>query len=317
MYRTGVSKQKKAVLTARRYRGACLNVSKHGPDTTTLAITLWSSVAIPAILFGCDCIPFSECNIVEINRIQSQLCKSLLSLPNPVNNFVAQTELAMQQFKQKLWTLQLNSCLRWMELPSSRWANLAILEHLSLSWKSPYWDYIAKIKNVVGMPYLYSKEMIAMHLDRHFIKLLNKDINKANLTAVRPVVALEQANYICENSLVGIFSGVKFNYCKDIQCQGLDRKRVCPKCPGTPYPILSSEYHVSWICPIVSSIRKKIGISNYINMWSVKNFKPEDSFYFYMKGLDHNSCYVTQEQCMERATCLKMIRDEWIKICLK
>ena len=151
MYRTGVNKQKKAILTARRYKGACMNISRRGPDTTILATKLWSAVALPSILFGCDCIPFSDTNINKINQIQSQMCKSILSLPTPVNNFAAQTELAMQPFKQKLWTLQLNSCLRWMELPQSRWAKLAMMEHMSLKWKSPYWDYIYQIKSVVGV----------------------------------------------------------------------------------------------------------------------------------------------------------------------
>ena len=192
-----------------------------------------------------------------------------------------------------------------------------MMEHMSLKWKSPYWDYFYKIKSVVGIPYLYSSEMITMHMDKFFIKQLNHEIITANLTAVRPVSYLEQAKYVCENSLVEIFSGIKFNYCKEIQCQGVDRKRVCPKCPGNPQPILSSEFHVAWMCPIVSNVRGKCGITMYMNIWQLKNVKPEDSFYFYMKGLDYNSDFITQEQCMERANNLKIVRDEWIKLCVK
>ena len=102
-----------------------------------------------------------------------------------------------------------------------------------------------------------------------------------------------------------------------IQCKGVDRKRVCPKCPGTPRPILSSEFHVAWMCPVVADVRKKCGITMYKNIWLLNNVKPEDSFYFYMKGLDYNSDFITKEQCMERASNLKIVRSEWLKLCVK
>ena len=56
--------------------------------------------------------------------------------------------------------------------------------------------------------------MITMHMDKFFIKQLNHEIITANLTAVRPVSYLEQAKYVCENSLVEIFSGIKFTWLK-------------------------------------------------------------------------------------------------------
>ena len=313
MYRTGVDKQKKCILTARRYKGACANISFKGPDVSFLAPVLWSSVAMKAILFGCECIPFSKSNIELLNRLQSQMCKTILGLPSPVPNFVAQTELAIDHFGHQLWLMQLNSCLRWMDLPPSRWAFLAMQEHLSLNWVSPYWKYICEIKQELSLPYLYSKQFIKIHLDSYFIKKLNSEILKANLPSLKPVNVLCRAIYVCEDKLVPIFAGVKFNYCHGIQCQGVDRQRRCHSCIGNPLPPLSSEFHVVWLCSSVSNVRKKTGITLFINLCSSRGITVRNSFFLYIQGFDINGEKINVEQCLERAKHLQTIRDCWIQ----
>ena len=221
MYRTGVDKQKKCILTARRYKGACANISFRGPDVSILAPVLRSSVAIKSILFGCDCIPFSKSNIEILNKLQSQMCKAILGLPSPVPNFVAQTELGIEHFCHQLWLMQLNSCLRWMDLPSTRWASLAIQEHLSLKWESPYWKYICEIKQEISLPYLFSKQVIKTHLDSFFITKLNAQISKANLPSLKPVKVLSRANYVCEDKLSHVFAGVKFTIVLKFNVKGV------------------------------------------------------------------------------------------------
>ena len=314
MYRTCVDKQKKCILTARRYKGACANISFKGPDVSFLAPVLWSSVAMKAILFGCECIPFSKSNIKTLNQLQSQMCKTILGLPSPVPNFVAQTELGIDHFCYQLWLMQLNSCLRWMDLPPTRWAFLAMQEHLSLKWRSPYWKYICDIKQEISLPYLFSKKVIKIHLDSFFIRKLNVEISKANLPSLKPVNVLCRANYVCEDKLVSIFAGVKFNYCRGIQCQGIDRQRRCHSCVGNPLPPFSSEFHVVWLCPSVSNIRKQTGITLFTNLCSSRGISIENSFFLYIQGLDINGEIVNIHHCLERAKCLQTIRDCWIKM---
>ena len=87
--------------------------------------------------------------------MQSQLAKALLGVPISANNFVAQTELGFRDFAHALWSQQLKSFLRWRDLPDSRWAKLAMLEHLSgAGWHSKYFEYIVKIKNTISLPFI-------------------------------------------------------------------------------------------------------------------------------------------------------------------
>ena len=64
-----------------------------GPDIVDVVLSTWLNVAIPAILNGCDMIPFSDTNIEEIERIQAQVAKFALGVPISTPNVCAETEL--------------------------------------------------------------------------------------------------------------------------------------------------------------------------------------------------------------------------------
>ena len=317
MYRTGSEKQKHAIATARRFKGACLNVSRRGPDATLLAATLWTSVAIPSILFGTDCIPFSDTTIETINRIQSQLFKAILSLPISVHNFVAQTEFGIPHFASFLYKKQLNACLRWMQLPATRWAKLALNEHMFNQWPkpSPYWAYIVSLKTKLNMPVLRSKSNIKKHVDVYFRKKLNIEILRANLPSLKPVKILKMQPYISENNLSSMLVGVKFNYCPKIQCQGVDRQRRCPVCPPHPgenLPPKSSEFHVNWECGAVVNERRLTGVSNFILSCDLAGISRHNSFFLYVNGYHLSLPRSDLNECLVRAECLRYIRQAWI-----
>ena len=289
---------------------------RSGPACTVLASTLWTTVAIPTILYGCETIPFSEATITMINRIQSQLFKTILSLSTSVHNIIAQTEFGIPHFASFLYKRQLNACLRWLMLPQSRWANFAIREHMSDSWESPYWKYICDIKNKLSLPILVSKSNIAKHVDKYFLNCLNSDIVDANLPTVKPLKKLQRAPYISENNLSSLLVGIKYNYCPKIQCQGVDRKRRCPVCPpklGECLPPKASEFHVNWECSAVQRERKSSGIWSFIVSCDRKNISRENSFYMYVNGYHLDKPRSSLKECLVRVEQLQYIRNAWIK----
>ena len=92
------------------------------------------------------------------DRIQFQLAKCLLGIPITSPNFVAQVELGFPHFAQSLWTVQLNSFLRWRDHPYERWTKKAMLEHLSGRWHSKYFNYICNIKDTINLPVIQSNK---------------------------------------------------------------------------------------------------------------------------------------------------------------
>ena len=112
---TASKRQQKSITTAKRYKFACYYLAKNGPDVVDMAIATWSNIAIPAMLTGCEIIPFSEATIVAIERIQSQLAKSM-GLRQTAPNICAQTELGFKPFRMLLWKHQLGSYQRLINL---------------------------------------------------------------------------------------------------------------------------------------------------------------------------------------------------------
>ena len=102
MHRTALEKQRHAVKTAHKYKSTCIHVSRMGPDVVEVVLCTWSNIAIPAILTGCEMIPFCETRIAEIERIQAQIAKFALGAPTSCPNICAQTELGLKPFRQKL-----------------------------------------------------------------------------------------------------------------------------------------------------------------------------------------------------------------------
>ena len=317
VWRTNVEKQKKALLKARQYKGACLSIANRGPDVSILASCMWLNMAIPSILYACDSIPFSDSTILGINRVQSQLAKALLGVPISANNFIAQTELGFRDFAHALWSQQLKSFLRWRDLPDSRWAKLAMLEHLSgAGWHSKYFEYIVKIKNTISLPFIYSEQMIDFYLDRYFIGKLNDRIAEANLPAFKPVNIIKRNEFVNEGELSALLTGIKVNYCKINQTQGPGRNRNCPFCPGVAGRLgrPASEFHVTWVCPKVENVRKTSGITWFKNQLSMNDVNDGDSFFSFVNGLDISGEKVSQIIFNRRVESLRSVRSAWLKL---
>ena len=197
-------------------------------------------------------------------------------------------------------------------MPQSRWAGLAMREHTSNSWASPYWRYICSIKDKIGIPYLASKDHIYSYVSKYFLNKLNSNIVNSKLVSMRPVSSLARAQYVCEDPLAYLIAGVKVNYCSDFQCQGQDRGRICPVCPNN---VKSSEFHVLFECPVVQKERKDSGILSFITMCRLSNIQLVDSFYLYVQCKDSKAADLSLTDSMSRARCIKLVRDKWYNLC--
>ena len=66
MFQTVSTKVAQCVAKARKYKGACIHISRDGPDVVDMVRATWQNVALPSILVGSEMIPFPETKIVEI-----------------------------------------------------------------------------------------------------------------------------------------------------------------------------------------------------------------------------------------------------------
>ena len=310
MYKTGVEKQKLCVKTANKYKGSCLYVSRMGPDIVDVVQCTWLNVAVPAILNGCEMIPFCDTRIEEIERIQAQVAKFALGVSVSTPNICAQTELGMKTFRQQLYERQLKFYFRVLYLPEDRWVHQALLEHLSGDWRSPYLEYISSLRSKLGIFQAPSSPRIWKGLSyEHFICQANVAI--AKLDWIKPLVSFSRLPYVIENELSSVITEFKFG------SEGLGNKQPRPGrprkpfCPVCPVRELNCGIHLLFSCSSLSVLRADTGITSFMNMCSVSGYTMKETYDMFVNGLDCNKKKVSLSSYLERGKCMNDLRKLW------
>jgi len=198
VFKTATEKQNLCITKAKKYKSMCMLVSKTSVDKTIVASTVWTCVAIPSILYATEFVAFSDTTIKQMNTIQSSLAKSVLGLPQNAPNFVAQTELGWPHFGATLWTHQLNAFDKLIHKPKGSWASLALMDHLSNTWRSHYIDYITKIKNDTQLYVAGNKKLVELYMQNYYNLQISNKILKMNLPYYKDNIFFKKSNYISE-----------------------------------------------------------------------------------------------------------------------
>ena len=313
MYKTGVEKQKLCVQVANKYKGSCIYVSKMGPDVVDVVLCTWLNVAIPAILTGCDMIPFCESRIKELEMIQNQVAKFALGVPKPTSGSCAQSELGMKPFRQHLYERQIKFYFRVLYLQKSRWVHQALLEHLNGTWNSPYLDYISFVRSRVG---LYSapvsQRLWKTIISEHFLASTN--VALAAMNYVRQLKRFKRQTYVCESVWSTTISEFK------LECEGLGNKHPRngrprkPFCPVCPVKLVNDGFHLICVCSSLSKLRVVTGITSFMSTCALKNIPAIDAYELFVNGEDSSRRSIPVSDYLERGKCMHMLRKHWFSL---
>ena len=312
MWRTSLNKQEKCVKTANKYKGSCMYVSKEGPDVVDVLLCTWNNVAIPAILFGTEMMPFTDETVSAIERVQSGVAKFALGLPYGTPNFCAQTELGMKPFRQVLYERQLGFYLRVLFLHDSRWVKVALMDHLSGEWQSPYIAYITEVRSRLGMSSIPpSAALLKLAIKEWFLSDINNSVANSSLL-LYPLDCLNRAHYVCEHEHASTFSQFRLGVAglgNKAPRLGRHRQRYCPLCPTQA---LNCEYHLVCVCPAIHAKRAETGITSFINHCTVKGIPLVDVFKLFVMGLDSNGKLISRSDVLERGHALHDLKECWL-----
>ena len=315
MYRTSLNKQKQCIATAGKYKGSCIYVSKNGPDTAAVALCTWSNIGIPAILTGCEMIPFSENSILSIERIQAQIAKFILGVTVSTANICAQTELGLKPFRQLLWEHQLKFFFRVLTLPSSRWVRVALEEHLSGRWSSPYYSYICQLRSNLQLFIVpQSRKILMSHISEKFLMNLNSTVKSLELPALGLVKSLKCSSYVCESSYSSVIAAFKLGNAElgnRAPRAGHLRRSLCPLCP-VPSP--NSEFHLVMCCSALSAMRSATQISTFITSCHMKNIDLKTTYSLFLNGKNSDGKDVDVNEYLERGKCMEDLRRLWLSL---
>ena len=311
MYRTASEKQKLCVKTASKYKASCIFVSRLGPDIVDVVLCTWLNVAIPAILHGCDMIPFSNSKIIEIERLQSQVAKFALGVSMNTPNVCAQVELGMKTFRQQLYERQLKFYFRVLYLPETRWVHQALCEHLSGQWKSPYLKYISQIRSQLGIfsAPLHPRVWKKLSND-HFLSVTNSDVSR--FSCLKPIPSFVRQTYVCESEWSTVIS--EFRYENEglgnkAPRQGRHREPFCPVCPTRG---VNSGFHLLFVCSSLSRLRCKTGITRFISLCLNNNLSLSEAYILYVNGDNSKKTPIDKHEYLARGKCMFDMRKLWL-----
>ena len=313
MYKTSVAKQKQCIITANKYKGSCIYVSKLGPDIVDVALCTWANIAIPAVLYGCEMVLFTEDTIETIEKIQNQVAKFILGVSVSTANVCAQSELGLKTFRQLVYEKQLKFFLRVLALPQSRWVCAALMEHLSGDWVSPYYSYICKIRCSLKMFDVPASMMILQsQISDWFLDSTNDKIISLSLPSIRPIVSLTRLQYVCESDYSSVISEFKFSNAGLGNREprlGYHRMTVCPLCPQQ-FP--NTEFHLVMQCSSVANLRSTTKIISFINNCKLKGLSSKVTYDLFINGFDSDKTQITVGCYIERGRCLHDLREFWL-----
>ena len=317
MHKIGLEKQKECIQKAQKYKGSCIYMSRDGPDVVDMILATWCNIALPSILHGTEMVPFTESTIIALERTQNQVAKFALGLPISTPGVCAQIELGLKPFRQLLYEHQLKFYTRVLQLNDRRWAKQALLDHLSLKWTSPYIAHLHDIRSKLG---LFEIPMLTSNLlkctNNFFISATNSTLASLSLPWIPSIKAFRRNLYAKESEFSSILA--QFRY--DLPPIGHKYPRVgrtcvrrfCPLCPCmTP----NNAPHVALYCPYVERIRsEQTSISLFRNLCIRKGYSEEQTFQFFINGLDWNENPVGASDYLERGKDLEQVMNAWLSL---
>ena len=135
---------------AQHFLARVLSLVKTGPDRSCLAYTLWTKIALPSILYGCEILPLTQGTINEVEKCQAVVGKLMLQIPRSSASVSVHIDAGLKPVWAVIAERVMLYSLTVMSKPSSFWPKTAMTENISDGQKSPYFRYLMKWKVETG-----------------------------------------------------------------------------------------------------------------------------------------------------------------------
>ena len=315
VFRTCAAKQKKCIDVAKRYMFACLHLGKMSTDIVRISLATWINIAVPTITFGCENVIFCESRLVELESIEAKVAKRILGLPINTSNVCAQSELGLKPIRMIIYLRQLKFFFRVFRLPSDRWVKVALLDHMSGMWCSPYISYICRIRRecsiFVEPPTI---KYLATHMHQWALARTNSSISSHSLPFVSLLTSFEKKPYVYAHRYLSVLAAFRLSNAglgNKIPLPGFPVHTTCPLCSGVHR---LTEAHVLFTCPAVRNIRRETGITLFLTQAAVQGHSDSRSHYLFVTGYDLRGELVDMENYKQRAAAITAIKSAWLKI---
>ena len=131
---------------ARNYLTSVMSLVRSGPNRSDLAYSLWTSCALPSILYGAEIIPLTKETVKEVEKYNTMVGKFILGIPRSSANVSSYIDAGLRPISSLIAERVLLYASSIMSRPVSYWPKKAMTENLSMGSLSPYTRYLIKWK---------------------------------------------------------------------------------------------------------------------------------------------------------------------------
>ena len=313
MFRTCVAKRNKCVEVAKKYMFGCLHLGKLSTDIVRVSLATWINIAIPTITFGCESILFCNSKLAELESIEAKVAKRILGVSVNTVNTCAQSELGLKPVRLHIYLLQLKFYFRVLRLPPNRWVKVALMDHLSGTWSSPYISYICKIRTEAA---LFAEpptmKYLSIHMHQWALARTNSMIASHSLPYVPMLTSFKKKPYVYTHSYLSTLASFRLSNAglgNKIPRNGSQVQKYCPAC-NSGY--LLDEGHVLFTCSATRKVRCETGINLFTTQAATKGLLEERARFLFVTGCDLEGNLVNMETYKHRAIAISAIRSAWL-----
>ena len=244
-----------------------------------------------------------------------KLKKYALGLPIGAANVCAQIDLGFKTFRHLLFEHQLKFYVRTICLSSTRWVKQALNDHLTLTWSSPYLDYIHKIRSELGLYDLpLCPNVLSTLIGNNFVKVTNSKLASLSLPWIKPIERYSRLRYTREGLASETIARFKYDSAgignRFPRENYVVKQTFCPLCPTW---VRNTVSHVAMFCASVEKFRsERTVMSSFRNMCHAKTFSDDHMFELFINGFTWNNEPVSNSAYLSRGADLKLILDHWL-----
>ena len=199
-------------------------------------------------------------------------------------------------------------------LPNSRWVKIALLDHLTGSWASPYIQYISRLRSKVS---LYDPPPTLHYLRQHLFKWsffeTNRSLsNSSSLMGIAALDSFKKADYLCPSRYLTVIASFKLkNAGLGNKCPltGNLRFSTCPRCEVSE-PLC--EEHLLFVCSSIQQKRKETGLETLKTQYTLRGFSISKMYSLFVNGLDILGHPISLKDYLERGSTMSAMRAAWL-----
>ena len=259
------------------YMTRALHLTRLGPCRSQLLFSLWTGVALPSILYGCEILPLTKKSLKAISTCQNIVGKSLLQLPRCAANASVPIDAGFRPVQHVISERVLRYSQKVLLRSSSDWTHKCMSEHISLNTRSPYYKMLMSHRGSLDSTFP-SKASLSRCLTQKSLQetlLLRRSTPATtiglSLPKSQPSSCFQFKFWVQDSWLSKVFARFRSG------CVGLGNRvplpngvtyKHCPLCLRDGTFVTNSEFHLVMSCPSLDSARRNCMIQTFINIHS-------------------------------------------------